>query len=184
MPKIVARKEDWIVLGYELFTAQGKHGIVIDSIAKKLACNRSSFYWHFKTKKAFISEIVDYWVGLETKNIIQLIDKKKSAKEKFHTLIVLSFKKNPYLDFVFYVKKYALENEEVQVAIRGIDDSRKECVYSILTELGFSNKEAIIKISLFYKFLIGYHETIRYRKQSKNYVEEVMEEMKHFIQLD
>ena len=184
MPKIVARKGDWIKLGYQLFTEEGEHGIVIDTISKKLNCNRSSFYWHFKTKKAFIAEIIDFWVEKETQTIIQLINKEKSAIVRFKTLVLLSFKQNPFLDFVFYLKKYALKDEAARKAIVEIDGLRKERVYSLLVELGHSEKEAIMKTSLFYKYLIGYHEMIRYKKQREAYFEKVIEELKYFIQLD
>ena len=183
MPKIVARKEDWIKLGYQLFTEEGEHGIVIDNMSKKLTCNRSSFYWHFKTKKAFIAEVIGHWVEKETQNIIRAIDKEKSAKERFRALIMLSFKQNPYLDFVFYLKKYALSDEVAKKAIYTIDGLRKNYVFSLLVELGYSPEEAKIKTSLFYKYLIGYHETIRYRKQTDNYIEEILVEIKYFIPL-
>ena len=45
----------------------------------------------------------------------------------------------------------------------------------------FKNKEAEIKSILLYKYLIGYHELIRYKKQSKNYLAEVKKEINQFI---
>ena len=54
MPKIIAKKEDWINLGYRLFAEQGVSGINVENMAKILKVNKSSFYWHFKTKKEFI----------------------------------------------------------------------------------------------------------------------------------
>ena len=53
MPKIIAKKEDWIILGYKLFSKKGISGIVVEKMALKLSVNKSSFYWHFKTKKDF-----------------------------------------------------------------------------------------------------------------------------------
>jgi len=184
MPKIVAKKEDWIHLGYQLFTEHGKKGVIIDKMAKKLNCNRSSFYWHFKTKKAFINELVNYWVNIETQNIIHAIDKKKSAKEKFITLVTLSFAKNHHLDFVFYLKKYAQSNKKIRMAIRNIDKRRKDYAYSIMIEMGLSPEEAIIKTSILYKYLIGYHETMRYAPQNKNYVAEVLNEISHILPIN
>ena len=34
MPKIVAQKEDWIRLGYQLFSNQGISGIVIEKMGR------------------------------------------------------------------------------------------------------------------------------------------------------
>ena len=47
--------------------------------------------------------------------------------------------------------------------------------------MGFSDNDAFIKSTLFYKYLIGYHEMIRYKKKSKNYIEELKIELNQFI---
>ena len=75
MPKIVAQKKDWIELGYKLFSEQGISGVIIEKMSKKLKCNKSSFYWHFKTKKEFIEQLTEYWVDNETEQIIMTLSK-------------------------------------------------------------------------------------------------------------
>ncbi|WP_103070414.1 TetR/AcrR family transcriptional regulator [Aquimarina sediminis] len=181
MPKIVAQKTDWIKLGYTLFAEQGISGIVVEKMAKKLNCNKSSFYWHFKTKKVFINEIIDFWVLSDTEQIITLINTEKTAKQKFETLVALSFVKDPYLDFIFYLKRYAQKEKTIQNIIDKIDHQRIEFVADLLQEMEFSKEEAKVKSTLFYKYLIGYHEMIRYKQQSKSYVKEVLAEINHFI---
>ncbi len=181
MPKIIAKKTDWIQLGYLQFAKQGISGIVVEKMAKKLNVNKSSFYWHFKTKIDFVNEIISYWVITNTNQIIALTDHEKSGKEKFEKLIELSFKKEPYLDFIFFLKRYALKNKKIQSTIDEIDNQRIEYTKNILIEMGFSSSEATIKSILFYKYLIGYHEMIRYKKQAKNYLLEVKKELHQFI---
>jgi AcrR family transcriptional regulator len=181
MPKIIAKKQDWINLGYKLFSEQGIKGIVVEKMAKKLKVNKSSFYWHFKTKKDFVTEIVSFWVSENTNQIISLTDSEKSGKEKFEKLIELSFKKDPFLDFNFFLKRYALKDKKIQSDIDKIDNQRIEYTKSILMEMNFSENEAKSKSQLFYKYLIGYHEMIRYKNQSKNYTIEVKIEINQFI---
>lgn len=181
MPKIVATKQDWIFLGYELFSEQGITGIVVEKMAKKLKVNKSSFYWHFKTKKEFIDAIIEYWVSNNTTQIISTTDSEQSGKDKFSKLIELAFKKEPYLDFIFHLKRYAIKNKKIQVLIDEIDHQRIEYTMNILIEMNFSKTEAKDKAILFYKYLIGYHEMIRYKKQSKNFLEEVKSELSQFI---
>ena len=181
MPKIIAKKNDWIYLGYKLFSEQGVAGIVVEKMAKKLNVNKSSFYWHFKTKKDFVNKIVSYWVVENTNQIISLTDSEKSGTEKFAKLVELSFKKDPFLDFNFFLKRYALNNIEIQSIIDHIDDLRIEYTKNILIEMGLNENEAKMKAELFYKYLIGYHEMIRYKKQSKNYEAEVKKELSQFL---
>ena len=102
MPKIIAKKEDWIILGYKLFSEKGINGIVVEKMALKLNVNKSSFYWHFKTKKDFLNEIISFWVSTDTNRIITTVESKPLGKEKFNGLIELAFKKEPYLiSFIF-----------------------------------------------------------------------------------
>lgn len=181
MPKIIAKKEDWINLGYKLFAQNGINGIVVEKMALKLKVNKSSFYWHFKTKKAFINEIISYWVSSDTNNIIKKVESKTSAKEKYDELIKLAFKKEPNLDFIFFLKRYALKDKNIQSLIDDIDHQRVKYTQQLLIDMGFSKKDSFAKATLFYKYLIGYHEMIRYKKQSKDYLKEVKIELNQFI---
>ncbi|MDY7396117.1 TetR/AcrR family transcriptional regulator [Aureibaculum sp. 2210JD6-5] len=181
MPKIIAKKQDWINLGFKLFAENGISGVVVEKMASKLKVNKSSFYWHFKTKKDFLNEIISFWVSTETEQIIEVTDNVESGKEKFKLLIELAFKKEPHLDFIFFLKRYALKDKNIQTIIDDIDNQRIDYTKSILKEMGYSQKEAQLKSELFYKYLIGYHEMIRYKKQSKNYTTEVSKELNQFI---
>ncbi|WP_062058831.1 TetR/AcrR family transcriptional regulator [Aquimarina longa] len=183
MPKIIAQKNDWIQLGHKLFAEQGISGIIIEKMAKKLNCNKSSFYWHFKTKKEFIEQVISFWIAIDTEQIITLINSKKSAKLKFEILIKLVFKKDPYLDFIFYLKRYGQKEKNIQSIIDTIDNQRIDFVANLLQEMGFTIEEGRKRATLFYKYLIGYHEMIRYKKQHKNYVKEVCSEISLFIEL-
>jgi len=70
MPKIIATKKQWVKLGYRTFAQHGVKGIVIEKMAAKLKVNKSSFYWHFKTKQRFIDEIISHWVSVDTKRLL------------------------------------------------------------------------------------------------------------------
>ncbi len=181
MPKIVAKKEDWINLGYKLFAEQGVSGIIVEKMAKILKVNKSSFYWHFKTKKDFIEQLVMYWVNNETERIINLTNNKNPGLEKFKTLVALIYKQDPFLDFVFYIKRYAKKEKKIQLIIDDIDNKRIEYATNLLQEMGYSKQDAKIKSTLLHKHFIGYHEVIRYKKQNPNYPEEVKIELNQII---
>ncbi|MFK8036770.1 MAG: TetR/AcrR family transcriptional regulator [Crocinitomicaceae bacterium] len=182
MPKIIAKKQDWVNLGFKLFSEKGISGIVIENMAEKLNVNKSSFYWHFKTKKEFIQQLIESWISNETEQIISLTNNEKSALQKFKTLIILSYKKMPNQDFIFYLKRYAQKERKTKSIIEKIDFQRIEYLKNLLKEMGYSEQDANIKSSLLYKHLIGYHEMIRYEKQSSDYPKEVRKELNQFIE--
>ena len=184
MPKIVASKKDWIELGYKLFSEAGEVGLNVDKMSRLLMCNKSSFYWHFKTKLAFVNELVEYWIELDTLKVMKLVDEPNSPLEQFLKLIAVTFQKDSNLDFIFYLKKYSQKNENVRKTVDRIDKQRIAFVSKILSELGYPREQSKIKALIFYKYLIGYHEMIRYKKQKKNYLSEVLAEINHFIKID
>lgn len=181
MPKIIAKKQDWVNLGYKLFSELGISGIVIEKMAEKLKVNKSSFYWHFKTKKEFIQQLTEFWITNETKQIIRLTNNESSALQKFKTLVTLSYKKMPNQDFIFYIKRYAQKEKRTKSIIEKIDNQRVEYTKNLLQEIGYSEQDANVKSTLLYKHLIGYHEMIRYKKQIKDYQKEVKIELNQFI---
>jgi AcrR family transcriptional regulator len=181
MPKVIAKKKDWINLGYRLFAEQGVSGINVEKMAKTLKVNKSSFYWHFKTKKEFISQLITFWKNKETDRIINLTNDKKTGLDKLKAIIPLIYKQDPYLDFVFYLKRYARKEKKIQKIIDNIDKERIDYASNLIQDLGYSKQEAIIKASSLHKHFIGYHEVIRYKKQSVDYVKDVELEVKQFI---
>jgi len=181
MPKIVAKKEDWISLGYRLFSEHGVSGINVEKMAKTLKVNKSSFYWHFKTKNVLIQQLIMLWKNNETERIINLTNEKKTGLQKFKMLIALIYKQDPFLDFVFYLKRYARKETEIQKIIDEIDNKRIEYACCLLQEIGYSKDEAKIKSTLLHKHFIGYHEVIRYKNQNTDYQKEVKKELNQFI---
>lgn len=154
MPKVVAEKSDWVKLGFKLFAEKGEAGIIVDKMADKLKCNRSSFYWHFSKKEAFIDQIVAYWVEIDTNQIIKITNKEGTVREKLYKLLEVTFKKDPYIDFVFYLKRYAKKTKHIQTIIDDIDKQRIDYTAELFRELGLEKDEAEIKANITYKYLI------------------------------
>ncbi len=183
MPKIVATKKDWIKLGYKLFSENGEQGLNVDKMSRILDCNKSSFYWHFKTKKGFINDLIQHWVHIDTTKIKAIVNWEDSPKKQLLKLIEIAFKKDANLDFIFYLKKYSLKDQQIQSLVEEVDKERIEFVKNLLVEMRYAKKEAEIKATVLYKYLIGYHEMIRYKKQPKNYLSKVLLEINQFIKI-
>lgn len=182
MPKIVCSKEDWVKLGYTLFAVKGMDGLVVEKMASMLKCNKSSFYWHFKNKQKFLDEIVAYWIQNETQAVIDFVEAADSPEEKYEAFLNICFQHDPYLEFIFYLKRYAVKSKKHQQIIDEIDARRLDYTASLYVGLGFKKAKAKVMASVFYKYLIGYHEMHRYRKPSKDKLKVVKQELAYLIQ--
>jgi len=183
MPKIVAKKEDWVLLGYQLFSQKGEAGIVVEQMADQLKVNKSSFYWHFKTKKEFIHALVEYWIKTETGGVIEQTQQAKTVQEKLDQFLTIAFKNDPYLEFIFFLKRYAVKDKEMQQIIDEVDAQRLAFCSQLFQEMGYNKQEAEVKSTIFYNYLIGYHEMIKNKKQAKDYLVQVKDELKHFLNI-
>lgn len=183
MPKIVATKDQWVKLGYQLFAEMGIRGLTVDKMSKELKCNRSSFYWHFKTKDDFVTEVINHWIKVETDQIISEVNKCKTDKEKLQKFFMIAFKNEPYLEFAFFLKRYAKNNKKAQEVVDEIDKRRLQFSAQLFKNIGYSKRESEIKANIFFKYLIGHHELTKNKPQAKNYLKPVMKELKHFLEL-
>lgn len=181
MPKIVAQKKDWLKLGYQLFSQEGIKGIVVEKMAQKLQCNKSSFYWHFASKENFMDKLIDYWVQTETNQIIEEVEAQKTAKQKYHRFVDLVFQYDPYLEFIFHLKRYAKKRTGIRQLIHEVDERRMAFTAHVFQELGYDKKEAQQLASIFYKYLIGYHEMYREQASEEQNKQIVKEELAYIL---
>jgi len=183
MPKIVAQKSDWIKLGFQLFSRKGINGLVVEQMAKKLKCNKSSFYWHFKSKAVFMESIVEMWSVNDTQLIINMTNSLEDPQDRYDKFIGLVFQKDPYLDFVFYLKRYAQKHPSIKAIVEKIDEQRQIFVKNLFIDLGVPNQYAGQKAKIFYRYLIGFHEMYRYQSMEVGYLNQVKADLEIIIGL-
>ncbi|MFS4418598.1 TetR/AcrR family transcriptional regulator [Maribacter sp. 2307ULW6-5] len=181
MPKIIATKNDWVEAGLKKFSETGPDGLIVERLAKEINVNKSSFYWHFKTKKDYIDDIISLWIKRSTQDIIDSVEAESNAVLKFEKLIELCFNKKPYIDFFFHLKKYGSERPDVKKLLDEIDAIRIAFTENLLSEMGFNNVESRIKARVFYKYLLGHHEMSRYKVSDFKDIIKAREEIQTFI---
>lgn len=69
--------EEWVNLGYQLFSEEGHEGFQVDRLARILGRNKSSFYHYFPEKELYIKSLID----LHWKNAIELRQKYTEVEE-------------------------------------------------------------------------------------------------------
>lgn len=181
MPKKVAQKQDWIVKGFELFSKDGENGIVVEKIAKSLNCNKSSFYWHFKTKTDFIDKIIEFWKNKETHVILDIVSNAKTPSAQYTRLIKLSFKKTEFIDFPFFAKQYSKSHPDTLLQLEQIEKTRLDFIAFILSDFGLDRAAALRKASILLKYQTGYLDSLRCKEQTANYVSEIKKDLKDLI---
>ena len=158
MPATKVKKIKWVKLGLKLFSIKGTEGINVELMASKLNCNKSSFYWHFKSKEKFLNEIINYWYKNSTVPIINQIDKENNPKEKFEKFIRQSFKNTSRNDLMHHLRKLSQNDIKIKELLNDLNAQRLIYISSLISDLGYSKTDAVLKSEVLMNFYVGWIE--------------------------
>jgi len=182
MPATKVEKSKWLKLGIKEFSIKGVQGMNVEQMAKRLNCNKSSFYWHFKSKEKFLNEMIQYWFENSIKSITEVVGKESNPKERFEKFIKQSFKDKSRKDLMYHLRVLSKTDSKVKELLNYLTSKRLLYTSSLIQELGYSHKEAEIKSEILLNFYIGWYETNKYKtSNSDKNIEQAIGLIKDFI---
>ena len=63
--------EDWVTAGLEVLVESGVTAVKVLPIAERLGVTRGSFYWHFQSRGALLSRLLDTWESSNTSALVR-----------------------------------------------------------------------------------------------------------------
>jgi AcrR family transcriptional regulator len=177
MPATKVEKIKWLKLGIQRFSVLGIEGINVEQMAKKLDCNKSSFYWHFKSKENFLNEIILFWFENSIKPITTQLDKNNNPIERFEKFILLSFQDKSRKDLMFYLRKVSEKNTQLKKLLNTLTNMRLVYTAAIIQELGYTESEAQLKAEILLNFYVGWYE------MNKNIISNDDKNIQHALKL-
>lgn len=183
MANIKVTKAQWIELGASRFSKEGTTGLNVESMSRELGCNKSGFYWYFKNRSAFVQDIVEYWVETATNEIIAMAEKANSPQAKLMELINELFGNVQYKDFMYYLRKIALEDVDLEKLVARAENNRVKYIQDLLVQLKYPRNEAFSKAKILYQYYLGWYELNKHRSINDEDLKIVLEEIGHFIDL-
>ncbi|CAM4508687.1 AcrR family transcriptional regulator [Paenibacillus endophyticus] len=183
MPKIIAT-EDWIKLGLKLFAEGGPEALVVEKLAKQLGSSKTSFYWYFKTRAAFIKRIIASWQELATASIIAHLQEQESVspREKIYYLLRVMFSTVEGHDFIYHLRNLGVSEPEYADILQTIEKQRLDYLTSLLMNYGQSYENAASKSELVYSYYLGWHERHKHKPPSDGEAEKQIALLKPFLE--
>ena len=169
MPRIVATESDWLMVGLQRFSMGGESALKVEAISRTLGCSKSSFYWHFKSRKEFLSRLLAFWARLGTTDLIARLSPEQPVEERFHALLQEVFGENRGHDFLFYLRRLARNNPQAAALLVQTEQTRLDCITALLTEAGMPRAIAAERAEILYHYYLGWYE--RNRNQPLNPVQ-------------
>ncbi|WP_201431844.1 TetR/AcrR family transcriptional regulator [Marivirga aurantiaca] len=181
MPTIKVEKEEWLKLGVQKFAVSGADGLNVEQMAKQLKCNKSSFYWHFRSKENFLNDTILYWFEHSIKPFTKELNHENNPAEKFTIFLKLSFQDKSRKDFMFYLRRIAQSNHQLKGLLNSLRAKRLAFTCLLIRDLGYTQEEAEVKAEVLHNFYVGWYEQNKYKSTEQNDINHIIKLVKTFI---
>lgn len=148
----------WLDAAYELLIASGVDAVKVMPLAKKLGMSRTSFYWHFKDRKALLAALISRW---ERKNTGNLIAQTEIYAETITEAIFNLF--DCWIDselfdarLDFSIRTWAHQSDEVKTILEQADLERISAIGSMFIRFGADEEQADARARTIYYTQVGY----------------------------
>ncbi len=119
----------------------------IDTLVKRMGVTKGSFYWHFKDRDDFLSQIIDYWVYEFNEKVGEEVNKAvgdQDARERLRFLLTYLVE-HDCARYDMVIRSWAGQEPKVGEVLKKVDKFRLEIIYSLFAEMGLPEAEAKLR---------------------------------------
>ena len=141
-------KNDWLKAGLDMLGTASVAEISVEALARRLGIAKSGFYWHFKDRREYLNQLLDYWY----REIIEVISENEQIKElepvtRLTTAVEMIFR-HDLVKYELALHQWATTNKRADRVMRKANRVRIEFTKTIFAELGFDEDEIEIRSML------------------------------------
>ena len=158
-PPVSTTREDWVRAALQILIDQGAGEVKVLTLANRMGCSRSNFYWFFKDREALLAELLAYWQAKNTAAIVERAGR-PVARISQGVLNIFDCWANPALfdaRLDFAIREWARRSKTVTIEVARADTLRLEAIADLFARFGASPKQAIVRARTLYFMQIGYY---------------------------
>ena len=146
--------EQWLERSLEILNKQGFGRLNIDRLVKAMGVTKGSFYWHFTSRKDFVTRLVEYWDAIFTDTVIEHIEKFEGdgRQRLLELMLLITGKQLGQYDFTIHA--LAQNEEDVFPLVSKVLKKRIEFVAGLFAEMGFQGAEVELRSRATVMFMI------------------------------
>ena len=154
-------KNDWLEAGLNVLSTASVAEISVEALAKRLGIAKSGFYWHFKDRREYLRQLLDYWY----REVIEVIAENDQINElepvtRLITAVEMIFRHN-LVKYELALHQWATTDKLANKVVRKADRVRLEYVKAMFAELGFSEEEIEIRSMLALTYQLWEEPTLK-----------------------
>lgn len=156
---VSTNRDDWIRMALQILIEEGAGEVKVLTVANRLGCSRSNFYWFFKDREALLDELLAHWQARNTAAIVERASR-PAARISEGVLNIFDCWADPELfdaRLDFAIREWARRSDEVAAEVAKADTLRLEAIRSLFARFGARPTEAIVRARTLYFMQVGYY---------------------------
>lgn len=151
-------REDWLNIALDTLISEGVDQVKVLTLANKLDCARSSFYWYFKDRGELLDALTDHWANTNTRALVEAASLPAEsicyALGNLYASWVKRDKFDTKLDFA--IREWARRSGTVRRALDVSEGARLEAIAAMFRRYDYDYSEADVRARIVYFTQIGY----------------------------
>lgn len=156
---VSTNRDDWIRMALKILVEEGAGEVKILTLAGRMGCSRSNFYWFFKDREALLKELLAHW---QAKNTAAIVERAACPATRVSQGVLNIFDCwaspdlfDARLDFA--VREWARRSDVVAAEVGRADALRLDAITALFVRFGASPAHAIVRARTLYFMQIGYY---------------------------
>jgi len=158
-PPVSTSREDWVRAALQILIEEGAGEVKVLTLANRMGCSRSNFYWFFKDREALLAELLAHWQAKNTAAIVGRANR-PAARISQGVLNIFDCWADPGLfdaRLDFAIREWARRSDTVATEVTRADTLRLDAIAGLFTRFGASPTQAIVRARTLYFMQLGYY---------------------------
>jgi len=151
-------REDWLRSALDVLISDGVDSVKVLTLAERLDCARSSFYWYFKNRSDLLDALLDHWQATNTRALIEAANRPAETINRALGNLYSSWTAEGAFDtqLDFAIRDWARRSGTVRRALDISDAARIDAIAGMFARYGYPPNEADVRGRIVYFTQIGY----------------------------
>lgn len=152
-------RNDWIRTALQILIEEGAGEVKILTLANRMGCSRSNFYWFFTSRDALLAELLTYWQAKNTDAIVERASRPVSRISEGVLNIFDCWVNRDLFDarLDFAIREWARRSHDVAVEVARADERRLDAITALFARFGVAPTQATVRARTLYFMQIGYY---------------------------
>lgn len=151
-------RDDWLCSALDVLVSDGVDSVKVLTLAERLDCARSSFYWYFKNRSELLDALLDHWQATNTRALIEAASLPATTINEALATLYASWTAEGAFDtqLDFAIRDWARRSGTVRRALDISDAARIDAIAGMFARHGYPPGEADVRGRIVYFTQIGY----------------------------